>query len=263
MAESYELLDEVATQLLEILQPFDAEFYFKASFDKANRSSAKGERGPGLEKGMEWFQVLKEKLNIKILTDIHRPEQAGPVADVCDGLQIPAFLCRQTDLVVAAAQTGRWINVKKGQFLAPHAAENIIDKVKRVTPGPLRLSLTERGSSFGYGDLVVDMRGLKWMADLDPEVSVIFDVTHSTQSPAAFSGEATTSGKRGVAPLLLRAAVATGYTSGIFLEVHRDPGSAKSDADCQVNLRQARVLIEQAFRIREQAEELLAADELF
>ncbi len=248
MAESYELLETVCTQLVGLAKELDFQLVFKASFDKANRTSINSYRGPGLDQTLRWFTQLKDKFpGLKVLTDVHEPAQVGPAAEVIDVLQIPAFLCRQTDLLVAAVKTGRAVNVKKGQFLAPENAQHIISKVlaaaeeDKLTPD---FALTERGATFGYGNLVVDMRGLKVMSDLG--APVIFDITHSLQLPAAggSSGEIS-GGLRGFAPVLARAATATGYLDGFFLEVHADPNKAKSDAATQLSQKQADVLLRQ------------------
>jgi 2-dehydro-3-deoxyphosphooctonate aldolase (KDO 8-P synthase) len=248
MAESYELLETVCTQLVGLAKELDFQLVFKASFDKANRTSINSYRGPGLDQAVRWFGQLKDKFpGLKVLTDVHETAQVGPAAEVIDVLQIPAFLCRQTDLVVAAVKTGRAVNVKKGQFLAPENAQHIISKVlaaaeeDKLTPD---FALTERGATFGYGNLVVDMRGLKVMSDLG--APVIFDITHSLQLPAAggASGEIS-GGLRGFAPVLARAATATGYLDGFFLEVHADPNKAKSDAATQLSQKQAEILLRQ------------------
>jgi 2-dehydro-3-deoxyphosphooctonate aldolase (KDO 8-P synthase) len=248
MAESYELLETVCTQLVGLAKELDFQLVFKASFDKANRTSINSYRGPGLDQAVRWFAQLKDKFpGLKVLTDVHETAQVGPAAEVIDVLQIPAFLCRQTDLVVAAVKTGRAVNVKKGQFLAPENAQHIISKVlaaaaeDKLTPD---FALTERGATFGYGNLVVDMRGLKVMSDLG--APVIFDITHSLQLPAAggASGEIS-GGLRGFAPVLARAATATGYLDGFFLEVHADPNKAKSDAATQLSQKQADILLRQ------------------
>jgi 2-dehydro-3-deoxyphosphooctonate aldolase (KDO 8-P synthase) len=248
MAESYELLDAVCTQLVGLAKELDFQLAFKASFDKANRTSINSYRGPGLEQAVRWFSQLKDKFSgLKVLTDVHETAQVGPTAEVIDVLQIPAFLCRQTDLVVAAVKSGRAVNVKKGQFLAPENAQHIISKVLAAAEEDkltVDFALTERGATFGYGNLVVDMRGLKVMSDLG--APVIFDITHSLQLPAAggSSGEIS-GGLRGFAPVLARAATATGYLDGFFLEVHADPNKAKSDAATQLSQKQADVLLRQ------------------
>ncbi|MBC7533079.1 MAG: 3-deoxy-8-phosphooctulonate synthase [Oligoflexus sp.] len=248
MAESMELLEEVVAPLYALSQELKFDLIFKASFDKANRTSIGSYRGPGLPQTLKWFDAIKSKYpGLPVLTDVHETIQIAEAAEVIDVLQIPAFLCRQTDLLVAAAQTGRAVNVKKGQFLAPENAQHIISKMvaaaneKGFKPN---YALTERGVTFGYGNLVVDMRGLKVMSDMG--APVIFDITHSLQLPAAggSSGEIS-GGLRNFAPVLARAATATGYLDGFFLEVHSNPNKAKSDAATQLSIDQASVLLRQ------------------
>lgn len=197
------------------------EFYFKASFDKANRSSVASYRGPGLVEGLRSLGLLK-KLGFRVLTDIHEPAQAEAAAEVCDVLQIPAFLCRQTDLLVAAGRTGRIVNIKKGQFVAPQDMAHAAEKV--ASTGNMRIWLTERGTTFGYNNLVVDMRGLVIMKSLG--WPVIFDATHSVQLPGA-AGSSSGGQPQFIEPLA-RAAVAAGV-DGVFLEVHEEPARALSD----------------------------------
>lgn len=202
---------------------------FKASFDKANRSAGDSFRGPGIEKGLDVLSTVKEKLDLPILTDVHEVEQCEHAAEVADVLQIPAFLCRQTDLIVAAAQTGRAVNVKKGQFLAPDDCAQIVAKCRAA--GNSNVLLTERGTTFGYHNLVVDFRGLPMMRALG--APVIYDATHSLQLPGGLGKE--TGGARQYAPALARAAAAVGV-DGYFLEVHDDPANAKSDRATQLPL---------------------------
>ncbi len=248
MAESLELLQTVVQPLHALSQELKFDLIFKASFDKANRTSISSYRGPGLPQTLKWFDTIKSQYKgLPVLTDVHETVQVSEAAEVIDVLQIPAFLCRQTDLLVAAAHTGRAVNVKKGQFLAPENSQHIISKMvaaakeKGFAPN---YALTERGVTFGYGNLVVDMRGLKVMSDLG--APVIFDITHSLQLPAAggTSGEVS-GGLRSFAPVLARAATATGYLDGFFLEVHAHPDQAKSDAATQLSIEQASVLLRQ------------------
>ncbi|MCK5688210.1 3-deoxy-8-phosphooctulonate synthase [Myxococcota bacterium] len=222
--ESYELCSEIAQKTAEICANYGVSYLFKASFDKANRTSLSSFRGPGMEKGLEILARIKSETGLPIVTDIHLPEQAAPVAEVVDVLQIPAFLCRQTDLLAAAAATGLPTNIKKGQFLAPEDMRFAVNKFKES--GGKEVSLTERGSSFGYHNLVVDMRGLVTMREVS-QVPIIFDATHSVQRPAAANG--ITGGDREMAPVLARAAAAVGI-DGLFCEVHPDPDKALSDA---------------------------------
>ncbi len=202
---------------------------FKSSFDKANRSAGGAFRGPGLEKGLSILAEVKERTDLPILTDVHEPEQCGMAAEVADVLQIPAFLCRQTDLILAAAGTGRALNVKKGQFLAPDDTKQIVDKCRRAGNG--NLMLCERGTTFGYHNLVVDFRALPMMRALG--VPVIYDATHSLQLPGGLGTE--TGGAREFAAVLARAAAAVG-ADGYFFEVHDDPARAKSDRATQLPL---------------------------
>lgn len=206
-------------------------FVFKASFDKANRSSLTSYRGPGLKEGLCILATARRELGVPVLTDIHTPDQAGPAAEVCDVLQIPAFLCRQTDLLVEAARTGRIVNIKKGQFVAPADFRHAADKV--AASGNQRILLTERGASFGYNNLVVDMRGLAIMRDWG--WPVIFDATHSVQLPGA-AGASSGGAPQFIEPLS-RAAVAAGI-DGVFVEVHEDPSRALSDGPNALRLDQ-------------------------
>ncbi len=218
----------IAEKLVDLTTRLKVPFIFKASFDKANRTSLKSFRGPGLKKGLDVLAAVKKEFNVPILTDIHLPQQADEVATVADVLQIPAFLCRQTDLLVAAARTGRPVNIKKGQFMAPWDMGPVVKKV--TESGNKQVLLTDRGVSFGYNTLVSDFRSLAIMRTLAP---VIFDATHSVQQPG---GQGTTSGGQSeFVPLLSRAAVAAGC-DGLFLEVHPDPKQAKSDGPNMVAL---------------------------
>ncbi len=245
-AESQEILDETAKGLKEITKKLGINFIFKSSFDKANRSSIYSYRGPGLEKGLEMLQAVKDKFDIPIVTDIHTPDQAEPVSKVVDVLQIPAFLCRQTDLLVAAAKTGKIVNVKKGQFLAPEQMGNVVKKLEECKN--TQILLTERGSSFGYNNLVVDYRGIPIMQSFG--YPVVFDATHSVQLPGA---QGTSSGgDRRFVPTLAKAAVATGVNA-LFFEVHPDPDNAKSDGPNMIPLDKA----EDVFRICKEIFELV------
>lgn len=220
---------ELGGAIAAIAKRVGLPYVFKASFDKANRTSASSFRGPGLTEGLKALQGVKDAHGVPVLTDIHSPEQAAPVAEVADVLQIPAFLSRQTDLIVAAAKTGRVVNIKKGQFLAPRDMKHAVAKV--VAAGNPKVCLTERGFSFGYNNLVVDMRGFPMMRELG--VPVIFDVTHSLQLPGG--GDGVTAGLAEYITPLARAGVGAGV-DGIFLEVHEDPTKAKSDAQNALKL---------------------------
>lgn len=219
----------IAERVSAICSRLGLHYVFKASFDKANRTSIHSFRGPGLEKGLQWLADIKSSTGCPVLTDIHLPEQARTVAEVVDILQIPAFLCRQTDLVVAAASTGKVINIKKGQFLAPWDMENVVGKA--LSTGSSRIILTERGSSFGYNNLVSDMRSLPIMRRIG--YPVVFDATHSVQLPGGLGGSS--GGQREFVEYLSRAAVATGV-DGVFLEVHEDPGKALCDGPNSLKL---------------------------
>ena len=254
MAESAELLQEVAGFLAPLARSLDFDWIFKASFDKANRTSYNSYRGPGLETTMDWFEQIKSAYGCQVLTDIHEAWQAEPAAKVCDALQIPAFLCRQTDLVVAAAKHSSLINIKKGQFMAPGAMLHIADKALQAAADSghqVQVSLTERGTSFGYGDLVVDMRSFAKMKRQG--LGIIFDVTHSTQQPPQEKSAGVSGALRAMAPLLARSATATGALDGFFIETHPRPNSAKSDAAAQLNFTQMRSLLEQLVPLWHQA----------
>lgn len=222
--------------LIKITTKVGMPFIYKSSFDKANRSSVSSQRGIGIEKSMEIFSHVKEKFGCPIVTDVHTAEQCNIIANYVDVLQIPAFLCRQTDLLKAAADTGKVVKVKKGQFLAPWDVENIIDKFNNF--GHRDLLITERGTSFGYNTLVSDMRGLEIMKDTG--VPVIFDATHSVQQPGG-KGK-TSGGDRRFVETLARAAVSVGV-AGLFLEVHQDPDNAPSDGPNMVILSQFETLL--------------------
>ncbi|MDD3626617.1 MAG: 3-deoxy-8-phosphooctulonate synthase [bacterium] len=240
--ENEKITFKIAEELKKITSELNITFIFKTSFDKANRSSIDSFRGPGLEKGLQILAAIKNKLKIPFLIDIHEPGQANVVAEVADILQIPAFLCRQTDLLIAAAKTGKPVNIKKGQFLAPWDVNNIIEKIKKS--GNDKIILTERGSSFGYNNLVVDMRGIPIMRELG--YPVIFDATHSAQLPGG-TGKST-GGMRESIPYLAKAAVAVGI-DGLFMEVHPQPEKGLSDATNMYPLKQLKSLLKQLIEI--------------
>ena len=221
--ETEEICLNIASQLVQIGKKTGVPIIFKASFDKANRSSIDSFRGPGLKKGLEILAKVKKQTSLSLLTDIHTPEQAAAAAEVVDCLQIPAFLCRQTDLLTACGKTGKPINVKKGQFMSPEEMKNAVEKIRST--GNEKILLTERGTFFGYNRLVNDMTAIPAMKKLG--CPVIFDATHSTQQPGGLGNA--TAGTRDMAPVLAKAAVAAG-TDGLFIEVHTDPKNAKSDA---------------------------------
>jgi 2-dehydro-3-deoxyphosphooctonate aldolase (KDO 8-P synthase) len=229
---------EMATALKGIAARLDVGLVYKTSFDKANRTSGKSARGIGLDKALAIFAELREKLGMPVLTDVHEPEQCVPVAEVADVLQIPAFLCRQTDLLVAAAKTGRAINVKKGQFLAPWDMSNVVEKITGA--GNRNVLVTERGVSFGYNTLVSDMRALPILAE-QTGAPVIFDATHSVQQPGGQG--ASSGGERQFVPVLARAAVAVGV-AGVFIETHQDPDKALSDGPNMIALKEMEPLLQ-------------------
>ncbi len=235
--ESRDHAVEMASALKEIADRLRLGLVYKSSFDKANRTSGSSARGIGLDKALPIFAEVKERLGLPVITDVHEVEQCAPVAEVVDILQIPAFLCRQTDLLVAAAKTGRVVNVKKGQFLAPWDMANVASKVTGA--GNPNVMVTERGASFGYNTLVSDMRALPIMAETTG-APVIFDATHSVQQPG---GKGTTSGgQREFVPVLARAAVAVGV-AGVFIETHQDPERAPSDGPNMVPLAEMEALL--------------------
>ena len=234
--ESMELLQTVAEELSRLRETLDIDIYFKASFDKANRTSLHSFRGPGMEKGLQMLQQIKEHYHLPVLTDIHESYQAAPVAEVCDVLQIPAFLCRQTDLLVAAAKTGRIVNIKKAQFLSGKDMRYPVGKA--VESGAKEVWLTERGNCFGYNNLVVDFRNIPDMLEIVPRV--IMDCTHSVQRPG--SGQGITSGDRRFVPNMAYAAKAFGAT-GYFFEVHPDPDKGLSDAANMLQLNDLETII--------------------
>ncbi|MBQ4481114.1 MAG: 3-deoxy-8-phosphooctulonate synthase [Victivallales bacterium] len=236
VAESLEVCCQIAETAKAVCADLGIDYVFKASFDKANRTSINGFRGPGLKAGLEMLATVKQKYEVPVVTDVHEPFQCEPVAEVADILQIPAFLCRQTDLLLAAAKTGRPVNVKKGQFLAPEDMAAVVKKLEST--GNERILLTDRGTTFGYHNLVVDMRGLAIMRGLG--CPVVFDATHSVQLPG---GNGTSSGgnREFVAPLA-RAAAAVGIDA-LFLEIHPEPSKALSDGANSLALKDLRELL--------------------
>ena len=234
---------KTAEKIAQLAEQLKATIIFKSSFDKANRTSVESFRGPGIDKGLEWLQKIKYSTGLPVVTDIHSPDQAGLVAGVADVIQIPAFLCRQTDILLAAAATGKIINVKKGQFLAPWDMDQVVSKI--ISRGNHRIWLTERGSSFGYNNLVVDFRSLPVMKNFG--CPVIFDATHSVQIPG---GKGTSSGgQREFVPVLARASVAAG-TNGVFMEVHPAPDQALCDGPNSWPLDKLRPLLKNLLDIR-------------
>ena len=236
--ESRDLVLSVAEHFKQVTAELGIPYIFKASFDKANRSSMNSFRGPGLEEGLKWLSDVKAHFEIPIVTDVHVPEQAEVVAEVADILQLPAFLSRQTDLVVAMAETGAAINIKKAQFLAPQEMGNILDKFE--TAGNERLMLCERGSAFGYNNLVVDMLGFSTMKTFG--YPVIFDVTHSLQEPGGLINAA--DGRRADVTALARAGISQSI-AGLFLEAHPDPNQALCDGPCALRLDTLKIFLEQ------------------
>lgn len=227
-----------------VAEDFGWNYVFKASYDKANRSSIQSKRGLGLKKGLAMLGRLREKLEVPVVTDVHMPQDVPEVAKVVDILQIPAFLCRQTDLIVAAAESGCAVNVKKGQFLAPGDVNSIGEKLK--SSGCKEYWITERGTTFGYNNLVVDMRGLAWMREAGHPV--IFDATHSVQRPGGYGNR--TGGDGAMAPVLARAAVAVGI-DGLFIETHPDPKKSPSDGDNMIPLAALPKVLKQLHKIQQ------------
>lgn len=227
-AESYDICMETGAEVQRLCKQLDIDYIFKASFDKANRTSSGSYRGPSMEGGLEILSRVKKDLGVPIVTDVHESYQCAEVAEVVDVLQIPAFLCRQTDLLIAAAKTGKAVKVKKGQFMAPADMKYAVDKVREA--GNDKVFLTERGTSFGYHNLVVDMRSLPVMRQYTP---VVFDVTHSIQQPGGLGGKS--GGQREFAPYLTRAAASAGV-DGFFIETHPNPAKALSDGPNMVPL---------------------------
>ena len=243
--ESREMALELARRLTALSRKLKVPYVFKASFDKANRTSVDSFRGPGIDKGLEILAEIRSTFDVPVLTDIHEPWQAKIAAEVCDILQIPAFLARQTDLVVAAGETGAVVNVKKGQFMAPEDMAQVVRKIEST--GNRRIILCERGSSFGYRNLVVDMRSLAIMRDLG--YPVVMDATHAVQRPGGLGTGSGGDGK--YAPLIARAAVATGALSGVFMETHMNPAKAKSDAANAIRFSEVEKLWKTLLKIQE------------
>lgn len=244
--ESREHAFDMAGGLKEICAKLGVGLIYKSSYDKANRTSLTGKRGIGMDKAMQVFAELKTEFGFPVITDVHEPSHCAEVGAVVDVLQIPAFLCRQTDLLIAAAKTGQAINVKKGQFLAPWDMQNVLDKL--VNSGNSNILLTERGASFGYNTLVVDMRSLPTMAAMG--APVIFDATHSVQQPGGQGGS--TGGQREFVEPLAKAALATGI-AGLFIETHQDPDNAPSDGPNMIRLDQMEGLLTRLIAIDEAA----------
>ena len=240
--ESEQLVLDTAGKIAEITKSLGIPYVFKASFDKANRTSIKSYRGPGIEQGLAVLKKVKDQLSLPVLTDVHTDEQATEAGKIVDVLQIPAFLCRQTDLLIAAAKTGKVVNVKKGQFLSPPEMANAVKKVEEC--GNQRIVLTERGSSFGYNNLVVDMRSFPIMRSFG--YPVVFDATHSVQLPGG--GGTKSSGQREFVEPLACAAAGAGV-DGFFMEVHPNPDEALSDGPNMVPLHQLKALLERVMRI--------------
>jgi 2-dehydro-3-deoxyphosphooctonate aldolase (KDO 8-P synthase) len=241
--EDFETSFEIAEYLRSVTAELDLPFVFKASYDKANRTSIRSFRGPGMADGLAILNRIKTELEVKLLSDVHQISEVAPAAEVLDILQVPAFLCRQTDLVVAIARTEKAVNIKKGQFLAPWDVANIVDKVASV--GNRRVFITERGSMFGYNNLVVDFRSIPIMQQNG--APVVFDATHSVQLPGGAGGAS--GGQREMAPVLARAAVAAG-ADGVFLEVHQDPDRALCDGPNSLPLDRVKPLLKQLLSIR-------------
>ncbi|HYV38574.1 MAG TPA: 3-deoxy-8-phosphooctulonate synthase [Gemmataceae bacterium] len=250
--ETHDFTLRIADNLKEIAERLDIPLVFKASFDKANRTSGKSFRGPGLEEGLRTLEAVKRNTGLPVTTDIHEREQCEPAAQVVDILQIPAFLARQTDLIQAAGRTGAAVNVKKGQFMAPWDMRHVVSKMEEV--GNRRLLLTERGASFGYGQLVSDMRSIPWMQELGRPV--IFDATHSVQMPSAKGDRS--GGDRRMVPFLAKAAVACGC-DGVFMETHPRPDEALSDGPNTIALNDFPTVVECCLRIREALSQPVAA----
>jgi len=250
--ESRSFALETAAQLKEIFARAGIPLTYKSSFDKANRTSARGFRGVGLSEGLDILAEVRETLELPVLTDVHEAGQCGPVSEVVDILQTPAFLCRQTDFIAAVASTGKWVNLKKGQFLSPWEMSKVVEKARLAAREKNlpedRFLVCERGTTFGYGNLVVDMRGLPVMQETTG-CPVVYDATHSLQLPGAL-GDAT-GGQRAYVPHLARAAVATGAVSGVFMEAHPEPDKAPCDGPNMLDFSQLPSLLAQLKALRE------------
>ncbi len=240
--ESEEAALFAADHLKTLFEKTPFQFIFKSSYDKANRSSSSSYRGPGLEKGLKILSRIKREFDIPVFTDVHSPEEALIAGEVCDVIQIPAFLCRQTDLLLAAGRSGAVVNVKKGQFMAPWDVKNVVDKI--LTTGNDQILLTDRGTSFGYNNLVSDMRGIPIMQSYG--FPVFFDGTHSVQLPGSMGNA--TGGQREFVPVLIKSSLAAG-ANGIYMEAHPSPKEAKSDGACQLSFEQLPQLLEEMARI--------------
>ena len=247
--ETFDATIETAAFLKDLTDELQIPFIFKTSYDKANRTSLDSYRGPGMSKGLEIISSIKDKLGIRVISDVHRFHEIAPAAQILDIIQVPAFLCRQTDFILAISEAGKPVNIKKGQFLAPWDVGHIIEKV--VSTGNRQVLVTERGSTFGYNNLVIDLRGLAIMRDMG--WPVIFDATHSVQLPGG-AGK-TSGGQREFVPSVARAAVAAGV-DGIFIEVHKDPECALCDGPNSLPLDGVRPLLEQLKAIRNALESL-------
>ncbi|HSV16186.1 MAG TPA: 3-deoxy-8-phosphooctulonate synthase [Tepidisphaeraceae bacterium] len=242
--ESAELCLTIGRHVKDVCDKLGLVYVFKASFDKANRSSSASFRGPGIAEGLSILAGIKRELNVPVLTDIHESDQAAEAAEVVDILQVPAFLARQTDLLLACGRTGKTVNVKKGQFMSPQEMSLVVDKIKST--GNTQITLTERGTFFGYNRLVNDFTALAIMKSL--HVPIIFDITHSTQQPAGLGNQS--GGNPQFSPLLARAAIAAGV-DGLFVECHPDPRNAKSDAATMMNLNEVEPLLTQCKQLAE------------
>lgn len=242
--ENYDITYKIAAFIKDLTDRLGVNFIFKASFDKANRTSIDAFRGPGIDAGLEMLARIKSEVGVKVLSDVHRISDIAQAAEVLDIIQVPAFLCRQTDFIIEISRTGRPLNIKKGQFLAPMDMTNVVDKVKST--GNTNILLTERGAMFGYNNLVVDFRGIGIMQQTG--CPVIFDATHSVQLPGGAGNSS--GGQREFAPVLAKAAVATGV-DGVFMEVHPDPDNALCDGPNSLRLDSLEALFTQLVRIRE------------